>query len=388
MTAIVAVSRRSQKELIDSDLLSALRDDFSARAASYDEFAEFPHENFRRLGELGLLALVVPKKFGGGSAQLTDVARLIGAVASGDASTALVLAMHCLMHAILRERNPSIYETVARAAVDGGGVLNALRAEPDLGSVNRGGALATVARPLANGGWRINGKKAYATGSPIVSWWLLYARTDEPNSRVGSWLVPARASGISYPKTWNHLGMRATASHEAHLVDVDVGAEHLLNIINAADAPAPPAVLNSWNGILLAALYDGIALAARDWARRFLLDRKPSNLGAPLATVPRLQSVVGEIESLLLVNRTLIESVALDIDAQGADPSPRPNLVKQVVTENAIRVVDLALSISGNHGLDRANPLERHHRDVLCGRVHAPQGDSIFTSAGKLSLGI
>lgn len=383
----VAILRRLQDEHTDSDLLSQLRDEFSARAVGYDERAEFPHENFRRLGEFGLLALVVPKELGGAGATLSEAARVVGAVAGGDASTALVLAMHFLMHAILRERNPPIYAVVARAAVEGGGILNALRAEPELGSVNRGGMLATVATPLQNGGWRINGKKAYATGSPIVSWWLLYARTAEPESRLGSWLVPSRAQGITYPPTWNHLGMRATASHEAHLVDVEVGADYLLSIANAADIAAPPPVLNSWNGILLAALYDGIARAARDWVRRFLLDRTPSNLGAPLATVPRLQAVVGEIESLLLINRALIQDVAKDIDEKGADATPRPNLVKQAVTENAIRVVDLALSISGNHGLDRANPLERHHRDVLCGRIHAPQGDSIFTSAGKASLG-
>ncbi|HEX7791743.1 MAG TPA: acyl-CoA dehydrogenase family protein, partial [Afipia sp.] len=288
----VSILRPTPSKSLDSDLLSQVSLEFSGRAARFDEAAEFPHENFRRLGELGLLALVVPRHLGGSGAQLADAARVVGAVASGDASTALVLAMNFLMHAILRERNPPIYETVARASVEGGGILNALRAEPELGSVNRGGSLATVAKSLPQGGWRINGKKAYATGSPIVSWWLLYARTDEPESRIGSWLVPARAPGITYPQTWNHIGMRATASHEAHLVDVDVGADHLLSVANAADIAAPPPVLNSWNGILLAALYDGIAHAARDWVRRFLLDRAPSNLGAPLATVPRLQAVV------------------------------------------------------------------------------------------------
>lgn len=380
--------RQPEAKSLDDDVLIHLRETFSVRAPHYDATTTFPHENFTELGKLGLLALVVPRSLGGRGAGLSETSRLIHAIAGGDASTALLLAMHSLMHAILRDRNPPIYETVARTAVEGGGLLNALRAEPELGSVNRGGSLATTVTPLRDGGWRINGRKSYATGSPIVSWWLLYARTDEPKSRIGSWLLPARAQGVTYQPTWNHLGMRATASNETHIVDVDVPADHLLNLTDASEIAAPPAILNSWNGILLAALYDGIATAARDWTRGFLLDRKPSNLGGPLATVPRLQSVLGEIESLLLINRTLIRDTAHDIDTNGADSSPRPNLVKQIVTENAIRVVDLALSISGNHGLDRANPLERYHRDVLCGRVHAPQGDSIFTSAGRASLGV
>ena len=46
------------------------------------------------------------------------------------------------------------------------------------------------------------------------------------------------------------------------------------------------------------------------------------------------------------------------------------------MTNNAVAVVEDALSLTGNHGLSRANPLERHYRDVLCGRVHTPQDDA------------
>ena len=61
-------------------------------------------------------------------------------------------------------------------------------------------------------------------------------------------------------------------------------------------------------------------------------------------------------------------------------------LIKHTVTSNAIRTVELALQLTGNHGLTRHNPLQRHLRDVLCSRVHTPQIDSILTSAGKRAL--
>lgn len=61
--------------------------------------------------------------------------------------------------------------------------------------------------------------------------------------------------------------------------------------------------------------------------------------------------------------------------------------IKFTVTNNAVSVVDDALSLSGNHGLPRANPLERHHRDVLCGRMHTPQDDSTRLILGRASLG-
>ena len=102
--------------------------------------------------------------------------------------------------------------------------------------------------------------------------------------------------------------------------------------------------------------------------------------------MPRLQGVVGEIESLLLINRSLIDDAILRAEGASEPDQLRAQLVKHVVTNNVVRALELALSITGNHGLDRANPLERHYRDALCGRVHAPQSDSILTNAGRAAL--
>ena len=64
----------------------------------------------------------------------------------------------------------------------------------------------------------------------------------------------------------------------------------------------------------IAAIYDGVARAARDWLVGFLKNRVPSNLGASLATLPRSQDVVGGIETRLAVNARLIDSFAADYD--------------------------------------------------------------------------
>ena len=98
----------------------------------------------------------------------------------------------------------------------------------------------------------------------------------------------------------------------------------------------------------------------------------PSNLGAPLTTLPRVQEVVGGIEARLAVNARLIESFAGDYDDGYSLSAAESNILKLTVTNNAVAVVEDGLSLSSNHGLARANPLERHFRDVLCGRVHTP----------------
>lgn len=358
-------------------------------AASCDETASFPRAHIAHLRDLGLLALTVPTIHGGQGGGLSDAARIVGAVGGGEAATGLLLAMHYLMHGVLRVIRPPVYSDVARDTVVNHTVLNALQAEPDMGSAMRGGMPGTIARVGADGGWRIDGAKAWATGSGVVGAWLVLARTDDERPRVGMWLVPADAPGLRVEPTWNHAGLRASASHSVYLEDVVVAADACLSLYEPGSdgLQKQSALIQIWNGILLAALYDGIARAGRDWLLRFLNERTPSSLGAALATVPRIQSVVGEIENLLAVNRVLIDDAARRADSDEGLPGLHAQFVKMRVTENAVTALEKALSVSGNHGLDRHHPLERHFRDSLCGRVHGPQSDSVLVALGRQALG-
>jgi alkylation response protein AidB-like acyl-CoA dehydrogenase len=133
------------------------------------------------------------------------------------------------------------------------------------------------------------------------------------------------------------------------------------------------------------AIYTGIARAARDWVVDFLRHRVPSGLGAPLSTLPRAQEKVGEIEMLLSANTRLIASIATETD-YGSPTSPNESaLRKAMAIENAIRAVELAASLVGNHAHAKAND-RAPHRDVRSGRVQAPLSDASFVAAGRGAL--
>lgn len=371
------------------EIARTLAAEFSATAGHYDATGAFPHGNFRRLHEAGLLALTAPTAHGGRGAGLADAAAVVGEIARGEPSTALILTMQYINLAVLPgKRWPGpIAQRVLSDAATKGALINALRVEADLGTPLRGGLPATTARRTGDG-WSITGRKIYSTGVAGLSWWLVWARTDESEPRVGLFLVPADAQGLSIEETWNPLGMRATASHDAILNEAWVPLDHAVDVRAPADWGARDAEQSVWMAVLIGALYDGVARAARDWLLAFLHERKPANLGAALATVPRLQQAVGEIEELLFVNARLLRSAARDADA-GEPPSPgESNLLKLAVTENAISSVEKALKLSGNHGISRHNSLERHHRNVLCARIHSPQEDMVRTAAGRAALQI
>jgi alkylation response protein AidB-like acyl-CoA dehydrogenase len=137
--------------------------------------------------------------------------------------------------------------------------------------------------------------------------------------------------------------------------------------------------------LLLLAVYDGVAWAARDWLVGYLNERTPTNLGRPLATLPRFQAAVGEIDALLQANEWTLDGLAADLDAAG-DHADRAGLAKVVVARNVIAVAEHAVSLVGNAGLTFHHPLQRHLRDALCSRIHSPQDDTILTNAGRAAL--
>jgi alkylation response protein AidB-like acyl-CoA dehydrogenase len=198
--------------------------------------------------------------------------------------------------------------------------------------------------------------------------------------------VPAGAPGLRIEETWRQLGMRASGSHDVVLEHVDIPYENGADLKPPQARAEPDPIQTAWVAVLFSTVYDGAARAGRDWFVKFLRERKPSNLGAPLASLPRMQEAVGEMDSALYASHVLLANLAERLD-RGDTPHPQESLyVKHNVTKNALYAVSKALELSGNPGLAQANPLERHYRDVLCARVHSPQNDSIFGTGGRLAL--
>jgi len=362
-------------------ILPGLTARFAATADQHDRDSSFPFENFAALHEAGLLALTAPRDLGGLDADLPTALKVVQAVARGEPATALVLVMQYLFQGSLNGARAGWPEhlkaRVVTDAVRDGALINALRVEPDLGTPARGGLPATVARRTPDG-WSLSGRKIYSTGSPALTWMMVWARTDEDEPRVGAWLVHKDTPGWRIEETWDHTGLRASGSHDVVFEDALVPLDHALSPQLPGAKPPPDPGFAAWSSVLTSAIYDSVARAARDWFVGWLLDRKPANLGASLSTLPRFQEIVGAIDGLLLQNRVLLYAAA-----NGRLSGSESGLVKHLVTENAIAAVEKAIAAAGNPGLSRHNPLQRHYRDVLCGRIHTPQGDVILTGAGK-----
>jgi len=367
--------------------LAEISQHLAASAAQYDRSGAFPHENFAYLREARLVGLPAERILAGAALPLPQARKIIAAVARGEPSTALVLIMTYLF-VLQAAQNPHWQPHVLRMVLEdiaaNGTLANALRVEPELGTPVRGGLPKTTARRV-EGGFRVSGRKLYSTGSPALYWMGVWGRTDDEEPLVGTFLVPADSPGILIEQTWDQLGLRASGSHDVIFDDVFIPEEYAVDIRPPAAWAAERAPeLLAWMSVLLGTLYDAVARNARDWLVEFALTRAPANLGAPLSTLPRFQEALGEIDALLHVNQVLLDRISTaPFETVTAIDS---NFLKYTVTNNAIKVAEKALALTGNPGLARGNPLERHYRDALCGRVHSPQDDTILLTAGRAAF--
>lgn len=369
--------------------LTTLSTTIAEHAEEYDRSGEFPWKSIRAVHQQGVLGATIGEKFGGPAITPTEQTRLLEALGYGDPSVALIVANTLAAHSS-QQFTASIPETVyaeALAALPTKPVLfNTARAEPELGAPARGGLPSTTATRTRTG-WLVEGRKTYVTASEGLTYHQVWVKTDDPEPRVGHVLVPGDDERVEVIKTWDHLGLRASASHDVRYNRVEVPEEFFTEIPRQADGRyRDPAAQGASLGVT--ALYLGVARAGFDAFITFSNERVPASLGTPLSHTERFQTVAGQISVLLTTASSLIYS-ATDRQEVGSQVSASElEAVKTVAVRSAIQSMQLAVEVSGNPGLSQRNPLQRHLRNILCARIHPPQEDAVLRKAGRVALGV
>ncbi|MGE0544629.1 MAG: acyl-CoA dehydrogenase family protein [Dehalococcoidia bacterium] len=368
---------------------------FAERAAEHDRAGTFPFENFAALRGSGYHTLPIAERFGGMGADLLEVVLAQLTLARGDGSTALSMNMHLMTMGIAGEVHAwpeATFESICQEVVREGALLNSAAAEPELGSPASGGQPATLARPV-DGGWRISGRKTFVSASPELTYFIVLATIEGPESppRVANFLVRNGSPGIRIEPTWDVLGMRATASNDVVFDDVFVGDDAILMERPLGRPDARGGANTAWFGLTASAVYLGVAEAARDFAVEFANARTPTALGKPISDLPAVQWKAADMEIALLAGRTLVLSAAEDwvtYPDRRSELLPGIAAAKTVAMDNAIRTVDLAMRIVGGVGMYKQFPLERYYRDVRAGLSHPPIEDRAREQIGKTALGL
>lgn len=378
---------------LSDDALAAVTAELADTAAEYDRSGEIPVAGLEAVHRAGLLTATVARRHGGPGVGHLDAARILRALGEGDPSVALLVANTLNVHqaqAANAHWPEAAYADLLGRSARGPALVNSVRAEPELGSPARGGLPATVARRTA-GGWSLSGHKAYATGASALAYHVVWAVADEPDGdpaapRVGHVMVPGDSAGISWLDTWDHLGLRASNTHDVVYDEVRVPADSFVEIPRVDGVYRDPAATTGPAGFGHCALYIGVARAARAAFARYARERVPAALGRPIAETERIQAVAGEIDTQIAGAETLLFGALLRAGSGDGAVTAQLSLVKVAIARSAVTAVQTAVAALGNPGLTRHQPFERHLRDVLCVRVHPPQEDAAVLAAGRRLL--
>jgi alkylation response protein AidB-like acyl-CoA dehydrogenase len=393
MTAIGEPSAVERRQRLVR-LAGELADDFATRAAEHDRDNTFPFENFQKMREARYLALTIPEELGGLGADIVDFVHCQERLAQGDGSTALAVNMHLFgMGAMLDGGMPSdpARQMIIRTVAQNGWLLGGSLTEPESGG--NWGFPVTKAVP-APGGYRVTGRKTFASMAPAMNFFLVNATVpgaDGAPDDVGTFAIPKGTPGLEIIETWNTLGMRATGSHDLKLTDCLVPEALLIERRPPGNFDERGVALFAWFSTSIAAIYTGIAIAARNFAIEYAQRRRPSVLERSIAHLPGIQFAVADIEIMLATARALTLSVAEEWkrgEHHSAAGMTRLLQPKYYATTTAIEVVNKAMNVVGGVGLYKTTPLERYYRDVRAGTFHPISQDVTREWIGKSALGV
>lgn len=378
-----------QQELVD--LAGKLADTFADRAAEHDRDNTFPTENYDDLRAAGFLRLTVPVELGGQGASLGELVPVLERLAMGDGSTALAVAMHMSpigqWASVWRRTGDPALADLLKMAADDRLIWASLTSEPGMRND------LTDARTLATkvaGGFRLNGRKAYATNTSVATHCSTTARHEdaEGGPRLLLCRVALDQPGVTIHPTWDTMGMRATQSNDITYEDVFVRDQDVVHSLPVGHLDARVfETVWSWAMAAFAAVYTGIAAGALDWAVTQLTARGRG-------TDPLVQDAIGECRILVESARGLTYRHADEVatrrlfDLGVQEGIARCALVKYVASDNATLVLRRLVDVLGGASFTRELPYERMWRDAQAGVFMPMANPAARTTIGASTLGI
>jgi alkylation response protein AidB-like acyl-CoA dehydrogenase len=375
--------------------------EFDKVGAAADAANAFPMQLVPLFKESGLLALNIPKEYGGMGGDIWTTARVSRELAYGDPACALAFNMHFTMTGIFR----GLLDSDARARwfprlVDENAIVCGPFSEERAGLM---GLADTVAVPVGDS-YRVSGQKTWGTLCQAADYVSFNATVTGPDGDMPADFLQHGAQeqviilamdtpGISVRETWDALGMRATGTHTVSFADAVAPADAVVGGFRGGLFGE-----FEWAALSFSAVYQGLMDKAYEETARIL---RRKSLGATmegsdiaLRGVGYVQHGLGKMyidrEACARMLETSCRMLLEGRDAQW-DPIARVAMVdvpKIVITEQAMELVAAGMRLVGGSAFRRGHVLERLYRDARSGPFHPLTTDQACDYIGRYELGL
>jgi len=335
------------------------------QAAEHDRTESFNAPLFRQLGQLGLLGVTVPERFGGSG--LDAVAAVIAheELAAVDPGFTLAYLAHAMLFAnnLAQNGNDAQRLKFLPPACDGRSICGMAMSEPSAGTDVLG--MQTRARRDGDA-WVLNGAKMWITNGCISKTelgdaFLVYARSAEGPRGLSLFLVEKGMPGFALGQKLNDkLGMRASPTAELVFDDCRVPASNLVG--DEGEAVSHMMRNLEIERLALAAMSLGIARRSIEIMNSYARERKA--FGKPLNSFGQIQRHIADSYAEYMAGRCYVYATAARLDLGGSGNRVDSDGVKLYCSTMAKQVADRAIQVLGGYGYVGEYRVERLWRDA------------------------
>jgi alkylation response protein AidB-like acyl-CoA dehydrogenase len=329
----------------------------------WDEQQWFPFELFQKMGDIGLMGMLVPEELGGSGLGYFEYVAAIVELTKVDPSVGLSMAAHnslCTNHILTfgnEEQKRKYIPTLASGKWAGAWGLT----EPNTGS--DAGNMRTTA--VKDGDYYIiNGAKNFITNGKCGQVATVIVRTGEvgDSHAMTAFVIEKGTPGFTSGKKENKMGMRASETAELIFNDCRVHKSQILG--KEGEGFVQSLKILDGGRISIAALSLGIALGAYEAALAYSKERHQFNqpISSFQAISFKLAEMATEIEAakLLIDRASFLKNAHQPVNKESA-------MAKLYASEIAVHVANEAVQIFGGYGFIKDFPVEKYYRDVkLC----------------------
>ena len=324
-----------------------------------DEKGKWPEELTKKLGEMGLLGIVIPPEYSGAGYSNVDYVIILEEISKVDPSVGLVVAAHnslCSNHLNLfgsEEQKKKYLTRLASGQTLGAWALTEAEAGSDAA------ALKTKARKEGDY-WVLNGSKLFITNGSLAEILVVMAVTDPEKKRKGisAFILEKGMEGFKPGKKEDKLGVRSADTSELIFEDVKVPAENIIG--KEGDGYKQAMAILDGGRVSIAGFSLGIAVGALESSLKYAKER--SQFDQPIANFQAIQWMLADGFTELEAARLLTYRAAF-IKDQGKKASKESAMAKLFSSELAVKASSMAVQIFGGYGFIKDYPVEKFYRD-------------------------
>ncbi|MDY0271127.1 MAG: acyl-CoA dehydrogenase family protein [Advenella sp.] len=342
------------------------QNEIAPRAEQWEKEGWIDDAMIEKMGELGLMGMVVPEEWGGSFSDYVSYALAIEEISAADAATGTMMSVHNSVGCgtLLNAGNDMQKKQWLPEMASGRAIGSFCLTEPQAGSEAHNLKTRAV---LQDGQWILNGAKQFVTNGKRAKVAIIFAVTDPDLGKKGisAFLVPANTPGFLVSRVEHKMGIRASDTCAITLDNCTVPENALLGERGKGLSIALSNLENGRIGIGAQAV--GIARAAFEAALKYANERV--QFGKSLAAHQSIANMLADMHTQINAARLMVLNAA-SLKNQGIPCLSEAAQAKLMASEMAEKVCSMAIQVHGGYGYLEDYPVQRYYRDARITQIY------------------